>query len=697
LKGGKVIATSAKLRKIHTNKLVAGLIALAVMLSLVIAALTAYEIYRQRHAVLSDAEQYLTSLVLSMAEQTENAFAAADTVADTIIMSVPTKLESESGEIIHKRLKDLVAGIQVVENFGVFDSQGNAIAYSRVFPTPPTNISERDYFKTLSEKNGPNVVITTPVLSRITNKPVIPYARRLNGPDGSFRGVVVVAVNPEFFRDSFKVALIRPGSAFAIFHSDSTLLVRHPHLPNLIGKSFPNLKLFDELRNKSSANLYYVSNTIDSVSRVISYHHLKNYPLIITASLNEGDLLAEWQRNALRLGGGAAASILLLAVLMVVIIRQLRRQEEQTKALEASESHYRTLYNDTPVMLHSIDANKKITNVSDYWLGKMGYSREEVLSRRSVDFMTPESREMALSMRLPEFFVNGKIDGFPIQMVTKAGELIDILLSAVAQYDEQGKFKQSLSVLIDVTERNRLDAQLRKTLEELERSNADLEQFAYVASHDLQEPLRMVSTYVQLLARRYKGQLDADADDFIGFAAEGAQRMSRMISELLEYSRIHSEVNPFDLVDLNKIFQTALDNLRASIVSKEARVETGPLPIVRGERSQLTSLLLNLIGNGLKYSREGIAPHISISAERDGEFWRISVTDNGIGIEGEYLEKIFRLFQRLHARGVYEGTGIGLTVCKRIIEHHGGRIWAESEPGKGSCFIFTIPTDSKTE
>ncbi len=684
-------ASTAKYREVEIGKLIAWLAALAVVLSLVIILLGSYEIYRQRRAVLDDASSYLTSMTLTMAEQTEQAFAAADKVVNAVLEGLPDQLDKSHDQQIHFRLKDLVIGLPVIDTMGVFDHQGRSIAHSSIYPAPSANVADREYFKTLATAGGRKTVITAPLVSRLTGKTIVFYVTRISGPDGVFRGVVTVGVNPGFFRDSFRVALIRPGSTFALFRSDATLLVRHPHAEDVIGKSFSQLKLFKELVPKAPAGTYEITSTIDNAERLVSYRLLGQYPLLINASFDMNELLAEWRKNAWRLGGGAAASVLLLLVLLAVIIHQLHRRALQAKALEESEAHYRTLYNNTPVMLHSIDADMRIINVSDYWLSKMGYSREEVLGKRSSDFMTPESREITINESLPKFIRDGKVDSFAIQMVTKSGELLDILLSAIAQYDEPGKFKQSLSVLIDITERNRLDTELHKTLEDLGRSNADLEQFAYVASHDLQEPLRMVSTYVQLLARRYKGQLDADADDFIGFAAEGAQRMSRMIAELMEYSRIHSDAHPFVSVDLNNVARVALDNLRVRIDEEKASVEVAPLPMVFGDHGQMVSLFQNLIGNGLKYSREGVAPHIHITANRLADYWHICVADNGIGIESEYLEKIFRLFQRLHVRGAYEGTGIGLTVCKRIIERHGGRIWAESVHGEGSQFIFTIP------
>jgi light-regulated signal transduction histidine kinase (bacteriophytochrome) len=248
----------------------------------------------------------------------------------------------------------------------------------------------------------------------------------------------------------------------------------------------------------------------------------------------------------------------------------------------------------------------------------------------------------------------------------------------------------------DVTEQRRAEQQLAEHARELERSNSELEQFAYVASHDLQEPLRMVASYCQLLQRRYKGKLDQDADEFIGFAVEGATRMQRMINELLNYSRVGRKSAGFAPVETREAVGVALESLAAAIEDTGAAVTVGELPRVVGEATLLQQLFQNLVGNALKFRRDDVRPEIAIAAERCDEAWEFTVRDNGIGIEPEYAERIFLLFQRLHERTKYPGTGIGLALCKKVVEHHGGRIWVESAPGGGSVFRFTIPDPART-
>jgi PAS domain S-box-containing protein len=242
----------------------------------------------------------------------------------------------------------------------------------------------------------------------------------------------------------------------------------------------------------------------------------------------------------------------------------------------------------------------------------------------------------------------------------------------------------------DITEFRHAREELVRRTKELSRSNQELEQFAYVASHDLQEPLRMVASYTQLIAQRYQGKLDSDADEFIAYAVDGATRMQAIINDLLVLSRVGTRNTAFARVDSKAALDKALANLRLIIGETGANIVCGCLPALYADGSQLTQLFQNLIGNALKF-RGDLSPCVEIDAERQDEEWVFHVRDNGIGIAPEYFERIFLMFQRLHSKREYPGTGIGLTICKKIVERHGGRIWIESEQGKGTTFYFSIP------
>ncbi|MBI4403958.1 MAG: hypothetical protein HY537_07350 [Deltaproteobacteria bacterium] len=244
----------------------------------------------------------------------------------------------------------------------------------------------------------------------------------------------------------------------------------------------------------------------------------------------------------------------------------------------------------------------------------------------------------------------------------------------------------------EISERQRSEQALQQTTHALARSNKELEQFAYLASHDLQEPLRMISNYVSLLKMRYAGKLDQDADEFIEYAVDGAKRMQALINSILEYSRVGKAALKPEPVDLTDVIKESLSNLRVSVEESDAVIKMDTLPTVMGNRERLVLLFQNLIGNAIKYRKKEEAPMIYVSGKEDGSRWELSIKDNGIGIDESSTDRIFMLFQRLHGKSEYPGSGVGLAICKKIVEQHGGRIWVESKPGEGSTFRFTLPS-----
>ena len=262
-------------------------------------------------------------------------------------------------------------------------------------------------------------------------------------------------------------------------------------------------------------------------------------------------------------------------------------------------------------------------------------------------------------------------------------------INAIPQFlAGESKPYQVYTTFVDITELKQAAHELEKAVEELQRSNAELERFAYIASHDLQEPLRMVSSYTQLLEKRYKDKLDADANDFIDYAVGGVSRMQELLNDLLVYSRVGTRAKPFKRTDMEAVLKATLDNLQVAIKESKARVTHDPLPTVMADEGQLVQVLQNLIGNAVKFRGEK-SPRIHVSAEQRDSEWVFSVKDNGIGIEPQYFDRIFLIFQRLH-REEYPGTGTGLAIAKKIIERHGGRMWIESQLGKGSTFYFSV-------
>jgi len=311
-----------------------------------------------------------------------------------------------------------------------------------------------------------------------------------------------------------------------------------------------------------------------------------------------------------------------------------------------------------------------------------GWSAAEVMGRLVVDVVPAASTKEQAAKLMSRLQVGESWSGeFLVQR--RDGTTFPAMVFDSPIYNEQGSLIGIVGVSVDITERKRAE-------EELQRSNAELQQFAYVASHDLQEPLRMVSSYTQLLAECYQGQLDAQADKFIAFATEGATRMQQLLEDLLDYSRVSRRPQPFEPINCTTILKDVLTDLAVTMQESSAVVTANSLPTVLGDRTQLRQVLQNLISNAIKFRREE-PPVVHISAEPQEDFWLFTVRDNGIGIDPQFAERIFVLFQRLHSRQEYPGTGIGLAICKKIVERHAGRIWVESHLGEGSTFYFTLP------
>lgn len=356
------------------------------------------------------------------------------------------------------------------------------------------------------------------------------------------------------------------------------------------------------------------------------------------------------------------------------------------EAIRAPSDHlFRTAVDASPSGVVMVDREGTIILVNRETERLFGYARDELLGR-SIELLVPmPARGVHPDFREafghePRSRAMGA--GRDLHGRRKDGTEVPVEIGLSPVEIEGGLFV--IASVVDISARKEAD-------EELRRSNEELERFAYVASHDLQEPLRTVTSYVQLLERRYGEILDDDGREFIGYAVDGARRMQTLIQDLLAFSRVGTRGGAMEPTDLAPVVDTVLGDLGAAIEASDAVVTCDPLPVVLGDAPQLRQLFANLIGNALKFRGEA-APRVHVGARREGARWELAVRDNGIGIEEEYFERIFVIFQRLQPREAYPGTGIGLALCKKIVERHGGRIRVASEPGAGATFSFTLPT-----
>lgn len=391
--------------------------------------------------------------------------------------------------------------------------------------------------------------------------------------------------------------------------------------------------------------------------------------------------------------GEAIVRCLYYAMERSQIEAELRHSEKMTRQI--LENSYDAFW--------AVDSAGEIIGWNRQAENTFGYSREEVLGRTIGETLIPERYLEAHYRAMDEMLTTGqsRILNRRAEILMTRKDGVEVPVELVVFKVELGGSRTFCAFAHDITERRKLEERTKQLNEELERrvqertaelvrSNAELQQFAKVASHDLQEPLRTIEGYANLLAKRYKGKFDADADEFIEFILDGAHRMLQLIQGVLTHSAIgSSDLKPVEMVDIGEVVQSVTRNLQLAIKESGARIEHGELPKVVANKSEMLQLFQNLIGNALKYRGER-APVIKISAEENVHEWVFSVEDNGIGIDPTYAEKIFDMFARLHGKTQYAGTGIGLAICKKIVETHGGRIWVQSEPGHGSIFLFTL-------
>jgi PAS domain S-box-containing protein len=355
-------------------------------------------------------------------------------------------------------------------------------------------------------------------------------------------------------------------------------------------------------------------------------------------------------------------------------------------ALSDGPTRTGSFFYDSLEMLCIVQFNGHVTEANTSLLDALGYAESDLVGSLSLDHVHPEDQEDTLA-RAVEILGGSDVALFENRYRCRDGSYRWLAWSARSEYSEGLVYCAAR----DVTESRRHRDLVDKLLVELERSNTDLAQFAYVASHDLSEPLRMVSSYVQLLSGRYAGQLDPDADEFIGYVVDGVARMKALIDDLLAYSRSGVDVAVRRRVDCGTLVRSAVEDLKMVIGDSGATIEVGDLPVVDGDPGQLSQLFMNLLSNAVKFVAPDIPARVRVNAERWNGAWCFSVSDNGIGIAAAHRERVFLMFKRLHGRSLYPGTGIGLALCHKIVTRFGGKIWL-AEGSEGGCeFLFTLP------
>ncbi|HIJ62895.1 MAG TPA: PAS domain S-box protein [Rhodospirillaceae bacterium] len=567
--------------------------------------------------------------------------------------------------------------------YSVFDFQGKNLFWAS--PTAPRggiSVADRAWFKALRDGPGRDMVLSEVLTGKATQRQTVIMANALRDGKDRFLGVIVAAVNLEDFQR--RIDLLDLGSRDLVVvrrTEDASLVLRRPQVLERLNEPSKS-GLVEVFRGPDTVANGEFTSTVDQARRLFAYRRVANFPLGVVVAVSAEDHFAAWRQQTILI---AAVALALLGTLMLLYRHQLAVQRQ----LKASEghlagqvAHFEALMAGASDGIHVLDRQGAVIEASDSFCRMLGYSRDEVMAMTVSQWdtqMSPEDLAQALASQIEH---QGKTV-FETRHRRKDGTVFPVEITGYP-FVLDGRW---------VIFNSSRDISLRRALEDkLRQTNAELEQFAYVTSHDLRQPLRMVANYLDLIEKRIGPELGEETRKFLGFAVGGAKRMDRLILDLLEYSRTGRKTTPAAPVALAEAVAASLQTLSLAIAEADAQVSVAEgLPVIDGDVQDLTRLFQNLIGNAIKYRDPERRPTIDIGHRREGQDIVVWVADNGIGIAPADRERAFAIFQRLVARDAYEGTGIGLAICKKVVERHGGSIWIEDAPGGGCVFLMKFP------
>lgn len=578
--------------------------------------------------------------------------------------------------------------LEMVPRFVVVDENGRLRLTSDIFPSPAHDLSKRGYFQHHQSVNDDRPLIGEPIVGSLSGQRIFTLGRRLSRMDGSFAGLINAGIPPETFQAFYRSMDLGKGGFASLQRKDGLVLVREPVLDGVIGSRADYAKVLPSALTDAWAAVEDSISPFDGQRRFVAFRRVPGFDALAVVGVSRGDILNVWLRDALRSAAILAIALIVLAGLLVLIFRRRARELAAQGALLASERRFGMLFDQmvSAFAVHEIILGPDGKAVDFRFLDvNPAFERMTGLSRSQVIGHTAREVIPDLESVWVDTFGAVAATGIPAHLTSRSG-FLDKVFEVSAFRPEPGQFA---CTFIDATERERKDAQLRIAVAQLTEQNTELQRFAFVAAHDLKEPLRTIVAFTQLLQKRTQGTLDHDGNESMDLIINAAKHMHFLIQDLLAYSRISAKDIRFASVALNEACASALTNLRESILESKAEIDIGPLPTVVCDGAQIIQLFQNLIANAVKFARPGVSPQVKVRAEVVDGVPTISVADNGIGIAAS-SQDIFEIFRRLHTQQDYPGTGIGLAICRRIVQRHGGRIWVESTPGQGATFFFTL-------
>jgi len=674
------------------------LIAPVVTVGIASMALIGYLLWVSYGDALRDAETKTLNYAKILEARVDATMRRVDGVLAATALAVPAQAFEPNAESkfpqINASLDALVTNFPEALASRVIDANGQLRYTSGLQAKTPFRFSDRDWFQQVLSAPAGVTYISQTHIGRVAQEPTIVVARALRNENGKVVGIAVVPLALNVFQQQFKTLRLGARGVVGLRRADDhTLLLRWPHLPEEVNKPLnaSNPIVQGVQAGLAHFNVHIASQT-DGTQRIFGVTHGPSHPFYVVVGIARESALAQWRQQAFVVG---ALSVYLAAMAFWMLWRlwvsAAQKVAIQTSLLE-SEVHLAGVIHSAMDAIISIDSGHRVVLFNPAAQQMFGHTEASMLGQ-PLDALIPAQFRAQHGDHVRSFSTQGAMDrrmGGSRQLFGLRADGTEFPVEAsISRFRSHAQWHATV-ILRDITQRRAAEMALADSQSELARSNADLEQFAYAASHDLIEPLRSVASSVQLLQKRYGGQLDARADEFIAHAVSGATRMKTLIDDLLAFSRVASQQRQAEDISMEYAVSEAVKNLGTAIAESNAKITLDPLPHVQGHSTQITQLLQNLLANAIKF-RGDKAAVVHVGARQEGAHWVFSVADQGIGIDAKHLARVFELFKRLHTREEYAGTGIGLALCKKIVERHGGRVWVESTPGQGACFYFTLP------